>query len=138
MRREQTAHSIMARCRTALTFDFTMMDLLPNSAFPRRWWHWLVIILAAELLWFCFMYPLVPRTAPAAAFEALLPLPLLGYIYVAVQCLLWISRRHWSRWMRQLLTAAIAVSVGAAGIWIIDWAVIHTSAEFGYQSIRGL
>lgn len=115
-----------------------MVDLLSNSAFPRRWWQWVVVAVAAEVLWFCFMYPIVPRSLPAAVFEALLPLPLLGYIYLAVQCLVWISGRNWSRWTKRLLTAAIALSVIAAGIWIVDWAVIHTSAEFGYQSMHRL
>jgi hypothetical protein len=115
-----------------------MIELLSNSAFPRRWWHWVIVALAAEVLWFCFMYPLVPRTVPAAAFEALLPLPMLGYIYLAVQVLLWIFGRKWSRWTKRLLGTAIALSVVAAGIWMIDWAVIHTSAEFGYQLLRRL
>jgi hypothetical protein len=115
-----------------------MIDLLSNSGFPRRWWHWVVVALVAEVLWFCFMYPLVPTSLSAAAFEALLPLPLLGYIYLAAQCLLWISGRSWSRWTKRLLNTAIALSVVVAGIWIIDWAVIHTSAVFGYHSIHNL
>jgi hypothetical protein len=113
-----------------------MIESQSNFAFPRRWWHWVVGILAAELLWFCVLYPLVPRTAAAAAFEALLPLPLIGYIYLAVLSLFWISRRNWSRWTKGALSTAIALSVGAAGIWMIDWAVIHTSAQFGYHLIR--
>ena len=114
------------------------MDLMPDSAFPRRWWQWLLVLLAGELLWFCFMYPVVPRTASAAAFEALLLLPLLAYIYLAVQGLWWISRRCWARLTRQCLGAALALGAAAAGIWIVDWAVIHTSAEFAYLSIHGL
>jgi hypothetical protein len=113
-----------------------MIEPLPSLAFPRRWWHWVVAILAAELLWFCALYPLVPRTAGAAALEALLPLPLIGYIYLAVLGLFWISGRNWSRWARRLLVTAIALTVGAAGIWMVDWAVIHTSAQFGYLLIR--
>jgi hypothetical protein len=114
------------------------VQLLSNPVFPRRWWHWLLAALAAEVLWFCFMYPLVPRSLPAVAFEALLPLPLMGYIYLAVRCLLWISGRSWSRWPKRLLSSAIALSVVAAGVWVVDWAVLHTSAEFGYQSILRL
>lgn len=113
-----------------------MIEPLGKFAFPRRWWHWVVAILAAELLWFCSMYPVVPRTAGAAALEALLPLPLIGYIYLAVLGLFWISARNWSRWPRRVLVAAVALSVGAAGVWMVDWAVVHTSAEFGYQLIR--
>ncbi len=109
---------------------------MPDLAFPRRWWHWVVVILGAELFWFCLMYPIVPRTLGAAAFEAFLPLPLLGYIYLAVLCLFWISRRGWSRWASRPLSILIALSVGAAAIWVVDWAVIHTSAEFGYEVIR--
>jgi hypothetical protein len=116
-----------------------MIELLSKSAaFPNRWWHWVLVTLAAELLWFCFMYPLVPMTVPAAAIEALLPLLLLGYIYLAVQCLLWISRRSWSRWTRLSLGTAFALGVGAAGIWIVDWVVIQTPVEFGYHLIRRL
>jgi hypothetical protein len=115
-----------------------MIEQLANPAFPRRWWHWVLVTLAAELLWFCFMYPLVPRTLPAVAVEALLPLLLLGYLYLAVQCLVWISRRSWSVWTRRVLSTAIAIGVGAVGIWIVDWAVVQSPVEFGYQLIRRL
>jgi hypothetical protein len=115
-----------------------MIERLTHSEFPRRWWHWLVVALVAEVLWFCFMYPLVPTSLSAVAFEALLPLPLLAYIYLAVQGLAWISGRRWSPWTKRVLNAAIALSVVAAGIWIIDWAVIHSSVVFGYHSIHNL
>ncbi|HEV2701439.1 MAG TPA: hypothetical protein VGV09_07400 [Steroidobacteraceae bacterium] len=115
-----------------------MIELLPNSAFPRRRWHWIVVALVAELLWFCFLYPLVPRTVPAVAFEALLPLLLLGYIYLAVRCLLWIAGRRWSRWTRQLLGGAIGLGAVATGIWLVTWAVIYLPVAFGYQLIREL
>jgi|HubBroStandDraft_5_1064220.scaffolds.fasta_scaffold23008_3 hypothetical protein len=115
-----------------------MIELLSKPAFPRLWWHWVLVALAAEVLWFCFMYPLVPRSLPAVAFEALLPLPLMGYIYLAIQGLLWISGRRWSRWTKRLLSAAIALSVVAAGVWVVDWAVLHTSAAFEYRMILRL
>ena len=115
-----------------------MIKLLPDLDYPRRWWHWAAAALIAELLWFCAMYPLVPKTVGALAFEALLPLPLLIYIYLAVVCLLWISKWSWPRWTKQLLSTAIALSAVAAAIWIVDWAVLNTSAEFGYLPIRGV
>ena len=115
-----------------------MIKLLPNFDYPRRWWQWAAAALAAELLWFCAMYPLVPKTVGALAFEAVIPLPLLGYIYLAVVCLLWISKWSWPRWTKQLLGTAIALSVVAAAIWVVDWAVLNTSAEFLYLPIRGV
>jgi hypothetical protein len=115
-----------------------MIDSVPNLAFPRRPWHWVAAVLVAELLWFCFLYPLVPTTAGAAVFEAFLPLPLLGYIYLSVLCLEWISERNWSRWTTRLLSAAIALSAGAAGVWLVDWAVINIPVEFKYHLIHSL
>jgi hypothetical protein len=116
-----------------------MIEVVSESAaFPSRWWHWIVVSIAAELLWFCFMYPVVPKTVPALILEALLPLLLLGYIYLAVQCLVWISGRSWSLWTRRVLAAAIAVAVGAVGIWMVDWVVVQTPVEFGYHLIRSL
>jgi hypothetical protein len=82
------------------------------------------------------MYPLVPRTIAAAAIEALLPLPLLGYVYLAVRCLFWISERNWSGWTRGLLGTAIALSVGMVAFGTIAVAVVNTSAEFGYQLLH--
>jgi hypothetical protein len=112
--------------------------LSKSAAFPNRWWHWVLVSLAAELLWFCFLYPLVPKSVPAAVLEALLPLLLLGYMYLAVRCLWWISKRSWSLWTRRVLAAAIVVAVGAVGIWAVDWVVVQTPAEFGYHVIRSL
>jgi hypothetical protein len=93
-----------------------MIEILPNCAGPRRWWHWAVAILVADVLWFCSMYPVVPKTFGAAALEALLPIPLLIYVYVAAQCLLWVSKRPWSRWTRQCVGTALAVGAGAVGL----------------------
>jgi hypothetical protein len=115
-----------------------MMEILPNFAAPRRWWQWAAAILIADVLWFCSMFPLVPRTVGAATLEAILPMPLLIYVYVAARCLLWVSRRPWSFWTRQSLGAAIALGAGAVGIWVVAWAVVHTSAEYGYMMIRTL
>ena len=84
------------------------------------------------------MYPVVPRTLGAAALEALLPMLLLVYVYVAARCLLWVSKRHWSRWTRHSLGTAIALGAGAVAIWMVDWTVIHTPAEYGYFMIRRL
>jgi len=109
-----------------------------NLAVPRRWWHWGVAILAADIIWFCSMYPVVPKSVSAAALEALLPVPLLLYVYLAVRCLFWVSERPWSRWTRQSLSAAFAVAAGALAIWMVDWAIVHTSAEYGYLMIRRL
>ena len=115
-----------------------MIDRVPSLAFPRRPWHWVAAILVAELLWFCFLYPLVPTTAAAAVIEALLPLPLLGYIYLSVLSLEWISERNWSRWTTRLVSIAIALSAGAAGVWLVDWAIINVPAEFKYHLIQSL
>jgi hypothetical protein len=115
-----------------------MIEILPDFAAPRRWWHWAVAILVADVLWFCAMYPVVPTTAGAAALEALLPIPLLIYVYVAARFLLWVSQRRWSRWTRQSAGAAIALGAGGVAIWMVDWTVIHTPAEYCYMMIGRL
>lgn len=115
-----------------------MIERAANLAFPRRPWHWVAAIVVAELLWFCFLYPLVPTTAAAVVLEAFLPLPLLGYIYLSVLCLEWISERTWSRWTRQLLSIAIALSAGAAGVWLVDWAIINVPFEFKYHLLQSV
>jgi hypothetical protein len=115
-----------------------MIEILPEFSAPRRWWHWAAAILVADALRFCSMYPIVPRTVCAAALEALLPIPLLIYVYVAALCLLWVSKRRWSRWTRRSLGTAIALGAAAMGIWMVDWAIIHTSAEYGYLMIHRL
>lgn len=115
-----------------------MIDGMTNPAFPHRLWHWVAAFLVAELLWFCFLYPLVPTSAGAAAVEAFLPLPLLGYIYLSVLCLEWISGRNWSRWITRLLSTAVALSAGAAGVWLVDWAVINVPVVFKYHLIQSV
>jgi hypothetical protein len=115
-----------------------MIEILPNFSAPRRRWHWAVAILVAEVVWFCAMYPVVPRTVGAAVLEALLPVPLFIYVYGMARCLLWVSKRPWSRWTRQSLGTAIALGAGAAGIWMVDWTVVHTTAEYGYLMIHRL
>jgi hypothetical protein len=115
-----------------------MIEPLPKFSAPRRWWTWVAAIVAADLLWFCSMYPIVPRSMSAAALEALLPVPLLLYIYVVVRVLFWISKRPWSGWARRSACTVLAVVAGATGIWMVAWIVVHTSAVYGYIPIKSL
>jgi hypothetical protein len=115
-----------------------MLKMPPDFAAPSRWWHRATAILIADLLWFCFMYPIVPRSMSAAALEALLPVPLILYVYAAARCLFWISERPWSLWIRRSVTTAAALGTGAGGIWMVAWVVVNTTAVYGYMSIRNL
>jgi hypothetical protein len=101
-----------------------MPDSKPAAGIRRRWWKWVAVILAADLAWFCALYPVLPRSVSAAVLEALLPVPLFAYIYVVWRLLFWVSNR--------------GIAAIAGGIWMVDWTVIHTSAEYGYSLMHRL
>lgn len=65
-------------------------------------------------------------------------MPLLIYVYFAARFLFWVYERPWTRLARQSAGVAIGLAAGAAGIWMVDWTVVHTSAEYGYMVIRSL
>ena len=110
-----------------------MLTQLSQSTSKPRWWHWLAIAAGVELVWFGQLYPLVPRTAAGAIILAALPLPVAGYIYVAVKALFWVADRTWPHWVRRTTSVAIAVSVGFVIFGIILAAEMARRSDFGYR-----
>ena len=85
----------------------------------------------AELCWFALLHPLVPVTMRGAVVEALLPLLIVGYIYLVVHALLWLADAPLSMALRRLVALVLVLSVGLA-IFAVVYTTQHLlSHEFG-------
>jgi hypothetical protein len=96
------------------------------------WYIWVGGAVLAAALWFGFLVPLVPETSQGIFIEALLPLPLLGYIYMAVRVLFWMADRNWVSGVRRLAAYAVASSVGLAAFGIVLMGLEIRKGNFGY------
>jgi hypothetical protein len=66
---------------------------LRSSARP-PWYIWVGGAALGEALWFGLLVPLVPKNVAGICIEALMPLPLLGYICMAARMLFWMAGHH--------------------------------------------
>jgi hypothetical protein len=86
-----------------------------------------------ELAWFSLLHPLVPRTFTAGFALALLPLPVLGYVYLIVRLLMSLGDAQWNPRMRFVLALILVLSVGGFIFGILWIAEAHFSnGELGY------
>jgi hypothetical protein len=108
-----------------------MRSTLIPSLRLNRWVTWIVGAAGAELCWFALLHPLVPITMRAGVVEALLPLLIVGYIYLVVRALLWLADAPLSMALRRLVALLLVLSVGLAVFAIVYTAQQLLSNEFG-------
>jgi hypothetical protein len=107
------------------------MRLTPHQSVLRNWRLWAAAIVAAELGWFALLHPLVPRSLRTVFVLALLPLALIGYIYLVGAVAVHLADRGWNPRLRQMIALILAISVGCfifALLWITE---AHFSKDFG-------
>ena len=86
-----------------------------------------------ELAWFALLHPLVPRTPRAAAVEALLLVPVMGYWYLVCRAVLYLADKPLTLRIRQamgLLLGISAVVFAVAALWAAQTLL---GAEFGHE-----
>ena len=88
----------------------------------RNWRLWFAAAVLCELGWVGLMHPLVPKTLGAGLVLALLPLTLVGYVYVVARLLVRLADAHWNLRVRRLIALALALSVGGF-LFVLLWVV---------------
>ena len=100
------------------------------------WRVWVLATIFGELCWFALLYPLVPRTMEAAAVEAVLAIPIVGYVYLASRALFWLADSRWPPAFRRACGIALALSVGCFIVAAILLVEHFMGTQFGYGLFR--
>ena len=107
------------------------MRLTPDSAALRRWRPWVGALLVAEICWFALLRPRIAGNFRAILALALLPLTVVGYVYLMAAVSAYLADREWDLRFRQMIVIMLGLSVGSFVFAVLWLAKVHFEGELG-------
>ena len=107
------------------------MRLTPDSAALRRWRLWVGAVLIAEICWFALLRPRIAGNFRAILALALLPLTVVGYVYLMAAVSAYLADREWDLRFRQMIVIMLGLSVGSFVFAVLWLAKVHFEGELG-------
>jgi hypothetical protein len=102
----------------------------PDTPALRRWRPWVAAVTAGEICWFALLRPRISGFAPIVVL-ALLPLTVVGYLYLMAAVSAQLADRHWDFRLRQMIVVMLGLSVGCFVFALLWLAKVHFEAELG-------
>jgi hypothetical protein len=96
-----------------------------------RWRLWAGAALVAEICWFALLHPRVAGNVHTILGLALLPLTVVGYVYLMVAVSAYLADRDWDFRLRQVLVIMLGLSVGSFVFAVLWLAEVHLERELG-------
>lgn len=106
------------------------MRLTPDRPPLRRWRLWGGALIVAEVCWFALLRPRIGSFS-AAFLLALLPLTVVGYLYLMAAVSLYLADRQWDFRLRQMIVVMLGLSVGCFVFALLWLAKVHFEGEVG-------
>lgn len=88
------------------------MIFAPQVPALRRWRYWFGGLAIAEIAWFVLLRPPLSGHFHAIFLLALVPLAVVGYVYLLAAVSAFLDRLDWDYQMRQLIVVMLGLSVG--------------------------
>jgi hypothetical protein len=107
------------------------MRLTPDNPALRRWRLWVGAVLVAEICWFALLHPRIAGNSPTVPALALLPLTVVGYVYLMAAVSAYLADREWDFRLRQLIGIMVGLSVGCFVFAVLWLAKVHFEGELG-------
>ena len=107
------------------------MRLTPQPPALRRWRLWLGAVVAAEIVWFVVLRPRMSRGFHTFFVLALLPLTVVGYLYLMTAVSAYLTEREWDLRLRQIIVLLLGLSVGCFVFALLWLAKVHFESELG-------
>jgi len=105
------------------------MRLTPETPALRRWRVWTVALIVAEICWFALLRPRVFGHLQTIFVLALLPLTVVGYVYLLAAASMYLSNRSWDFRLRQMIVVMLGLSVGCFLFALLWLAKVHFEGE---------
>jgi hypothetical protein len=106
------------------------MRLARESPALRKWRAWVGALVAAEICWFALLRPRIGSFGTAFVL-ALLPLTVIGYLYLMTAVSAFLSDRPWDFRLRQMMVVLLGLSVGCFVFALLWLAKVHFEGEVG-------
>lgn len=107
------------------------LRIMPATPALRRWRLWLLAVLVAEVAWFALMRPRRSADFGALLTLALLPVAVVGYLYLMAAVSAYLSERQWDLRLRQLIVLMLGLSVGCFVFALLWLAKVHFEPVLG-------
>ena len=107
------------------------MRLTPDTPALRRWRLWAAAVLVAEICWFALLRPRIAGHFPTVLALALLPLTVVGYVYLMVAVSAYLADRDWELRLRQVIVVMLGLSVGSFVFALLWLAKVNFEGELG-------
>lgn len=104
------------------------MRLTPDSPPLRRWRLWLGALIVAEICWFALLRPRL-GSSRSLFVMALLPLTVVGYLYLMAAVSVYLSDRRWDFRLRQMIVVMLGLSVGCFVFALLWLAKVHFEGQ---------
>jgi hypothetical protein len=106
------------------------MRLTPEPPALRRWRLWIAAVIVAEICWFALLRPRI-RGYQAVLVLALLPLAVVGYVYLMAAVSAYLADKRWDFRLRQMMVVMLGLSVGCLVFALLWLAKVHFESELG-------
>ncbi len=104
------------------------MRLTPVNSALRRWRLWLAGVVVAEISWFVLLRPHVASYRTVFVL-GLLPLTVVGYLYLMAAVSGYLAGRQWDVRLRQMIVVMLGLSVGCFVFALLWLAKVHFEGE---------
>jgi hypothetical protein len=88
------------------------MLFAPRTPALRQWRLWFGALLVAEIGWFVLVRPPFAGHFRSVLILALIPIAVVGYVYMLAAVAAYLDSRDWDYQMRQLIVILLGLSVG--------------------------
>jgi len=106
------------------------MRLTPEIPALRRWRLWIGAVIVAEIGWFALLRPRIGGIG-AVFVLALLPLAVVGYVYLMAAVSAYLADKRWDFRLRQMMVVMLGLSVGCLVFALLWLAKVHFESELG-------
>jgi hypothetical protein len=106
------------------------MLLTPTNPALRRWRLWAGAIIVAEVCWLALLRPRLGSYGTVLVL-ALLPLTVVGYVYLMAAVSAYLADQRWDFRLRQMIVVMLGLSVGCFVFSLLWLAKVHFAGELG-------
>jgi|HubBroStandDraft_4_1064222.scaffolds.fasta_scaffold40611_4 hypothetical protein len=105
------------------------MRLTRDNPALLRWRWWFAALIAAEAGWFALLWQRFTATFSNIVVLGLLPLTVVGYVYLMVAVSAFLSDLRWDYRFRQVIVLILGLSVGCFVLALLWLAKVHFEPE---------
>ena len=107
------------------------MRLTPDNPALRRWRLWVGAVFVAEICWFALLHPRIAGNFGTVLVLVLLPLTVVGYVYLMAAVSAYLADREWEFLLRQMIVIMLGLSVGSFVFALLWFTKVHFEGELG-------